>query len=72
MNNLLNKYDIKQVYISDSINFFSKYTKHNYSCKNKTTLFIGLYNKIDIETITKHISDKYIFWFNSECNPYFK
>lgn len=69
MNNILNKYEIKQVYIGSSIKNLCKYFDKSYKNCYEATLFIGLYNEIDIQTITKHNGDKYIFWFDCECNP---
>ena len=67
----INKYKIKQVYISKSIHNLSNYFP-NYEYKNKeeSTLFIGLYNLEDINCLKNHLGKKYIFWFDNECNPY--
>lgn len=69
MNNILERYEIKQVYIGSSINHLSKYFNKSYKNCCESTLFMGLYDKNDIKILTSHKGDKYIFWFDNECNP---
>ena len=65
--NVLEKYDIKQLIISPSINHFKNrflefYNLSEYSNENENTLYFGVYGCEDIENIKKIKNKKYIIF----------
>jgi len=69
---------IKQVYISESVSFFSekikkKYNLKNYSNKDEPSIFWGMYRDEDINILSKHNSKSVIVWRGSDamvCEKY--
>ena len=64
-------HDIKQVYISNSLNNHKYIFPNNFKYKqrNLPTLFYGIYREEEINFIAKHTGDLYIYWHDNDCNP---
>lgn len=73
-NNIIKKYNIKQILISKSLknNISYPYDKLYYKSLYNSTLFIGVYSENDIIKISNHIGDIYILWYGNDCNPKYK
>lgn len=66
----INKYNINQVVVSESIPQIKKYfSEYKYVSDIEPTLFFGLYNQKDLNFLKNHKGKIYIFWFDNECNP---
>lgn len=69
---ILSEYKIFQYFISFSLkknlpNFTNKYYDLNIP-----TLFIGIFNDIELDLLEHHKGDKYILWIGNDCNPDYK
>ncbi len=69
---LFNKYDIFQVYISNSLKHFNRimniYNLKLYDNKKKPLLVFGLYDNTDLNIVKNHKSDIYILWGGSDAD----
>lgn len=69
----INKNKIEQVAISKSINDSNNFKNLKnidlYYCNKKiNTLFIGIYNTIDLNIVKKHSGKKWILWYRNDCD----
>ena len=67
-------HDIKQVFISKSLNNHNNLFNNNfkYVQKNYSTLFYGIYRDHEINYIDNHTGDIYIYWHDNDCNYNYK
>ena len=69
----MNIFDVKQVYISKSIDhlqdrFLLKFDLKKYNNNKKPALFFGIYNKEDIDKLDNHKGDIYIIWGGTDID----
>ena len=66
---ILSQYQIPQYFISFSLkDKFSNFNNVYYDLYSPT-LFIGIFNELEIKLINEHKGDIYIIWFGNDCNP---
>ena len=61
--------NIKQYFLSKSLKINLPNFKSNYTDINETTIFIGIFNKEELDLLDKHKGDIYILWLGNDCNP---
>jgi len=66
-------FNIKQIYVSDSLSIFSKRIKSKYNLIdynniNEPCLFFGLYNSDDIYKLSNHKGKKFVLWGGSDAD----
>lgn len=69
----INRNKIEQVAISKSINDSNnlknlKNVDLCYCNKKINTLFIGIYNTIDLNLVKKHVGKKWVLWYGNDCD----
>lgn len=67
--------DFKQVYISDTMEFFKKGYKEKHGLEdyydvNAPAVFFGMYNAPDVEKMVNHKGPKIITWGGNDMQPY--
>jgi hypothetical protein len=64
------------LYVSKGLEHFKERFKNNYLKKNynnsETSIFFGMYNKYDINTLEKHNGIKFLIWGGTDCNFNYK
>ena len=72
----INKYKIKQLYISDSLKHFERfrniYGLSEYKSKTEPTIFFGLYSSTDIKKITTHQENKFCMFGGTDIDMFTK
>lgn len=68
---------IKQINISSSLKdhesaFFGNINFNKYINNYDNTLFWGMYNKEDIDKVISHNGNKWVYWYDNDCSPYYK
>jgi hypothetical protein len=73
LNDIIKKYNIKQLNVSEGIDpdtkdKIKKYNLQKITNKNDPALFLGLYRLEDIKLVCEHKGIKIIYWHNNDCN----